>query len=60
MGGFGRPNAKPSRTTLDQRVAYISLIGGQFSNFGAFCLDARTLTFCQLMGFPLKQEQLNF
>ena len=21
--------------------------------FGAFCLDVRTLTFCQLMGFPL-------
>ena len=21
------------------------------SNFGAFCLDVRTLTFCQLMGF---------
>ena len=20
----------------------------------AFCLDARTLTFCQLMGFPIK------
>ena len=22
-------------------------------NFGAFCLDVRTSTFCQLMGFPL-------
>ena len=22
-------------------------------SFGAFCLDVRTLTFCQLMGFPL-------
>ena len=26
---------------------------GPESNFGALCLDVRTLTFCQLMGFPL-------
>ena len=23
------------------------------ARLGAFCLDVRTLTFCQLMGFPL-------
>ena len=26
--------------------------------FGAFCLDVRTFTFCQRMGFPLNHEQL--
>ena len=25
---------------------------GTYSNFGACCLDVRTLAFCQLMGFP--------
>ena len=28
--------------------------------FGAFCLDVRTLTFCQLMGFPLNHQKSNF
>ena len=28
--------------------------------FGASCLDASTLTFCQLMGFPLNHYKLNF
>ena len=23
------------------------------TNLGSFCLDVRTLTFCQLLGFPL-------
>ena len=26
--------------------------------FGACCLDVRTLTFCQLMGFPLNNQEL--
>ena len=26
--------------------------GGVARSFEAFCLDVRTLTFCQLMGFP--------
>ena len=26
-------------------------------SFGAFCLDVRTLTFCQLMGFPYETTQ---
>ena len=29
-------------------------------NFGAFCLDVITLTFCQLMGFASNHEKLNF
>ena len=28
-------------------------------SFGASCLDVRTLTFCQLMGFPLNHSKLN-
>ena len=28
--------------------------------FGASCLDVRTFTFCQLMGFPLNHQKLNF
>ena len=33
---------------------------GAHSFFGAFCLDVRTLAFCQVMGFPLNQLELNF
>ena len=30
------------------------------THFGAGCLDVRTLTFCQLMGFLLNHHKLNF
>ena len=29
-------------------------------DFGAVCLDVRTLTFCQLMGVSIKPQKLNF
>ena len=29
-------------------------------NVGALCLDVRTLTCCQLMGFPSNHQKLNF
>ena len=32
---------------------------GGYVLFGACCLDVRTLTFCQLMGFPLNHKQLS-
>ena len=37
-----------------------SLLKKGRSTFGAFFLDVRTLAFCQLMGFPLNHQKLNF
>ena len=36
-----------------ERDLEVLRFGGFRGFFVAFCLDVRTLTFCQLMGFPL-------
>ena len=52
--------AKPMRTSGARRMPCAmrngvesKAVGVVHMNFGAFCLDVRTLAFCQLMGFPL-------
>ena len=43
-------------------LRFSSSASDKFSSlsFGAFCLEIRTLTFYQLMGFPLNHQMLNF
>ena len=42
---------KPATRCLT-KPAMAVIYGSIHSAFGAFCLDVRTLTFCQLVGFP--------
>ena len=42
-------------TWLAQGESTFSLFSAYRRPFGAFCLDTRTLAFCQLMGFPYKR-----
>ena len=46
----------PLEFRSNQGVAWWSFVSSfpDFLNFGAFCLDVRTLTVCQLMGFSIK------
>ena len=46
-----------SQTKFGQRVVFS---GPHYFSFVAFRLDVRTLTFCQLMGFPSEHQKLNF
>ena len=45
---------------LKRRVAADSGWNLSLFFFAAFCLNVRTLTFCQPMGFPLNHQQLDF
>ena len=57
-----RSNAAGLKRRLSELVVVPSLSPSLTSQlpFGACCLDVRTLTLCQLMGFPLNHEKLNF
>ena len=44
-------------STLVGRLVFVSV--QKCGYFGACCLDVRTLTFCQLMGFSIKPLKVN-
>ena len=48
----GEYGGSPSR--LLRFLSRLAVFGWFSGCFGAFCLDVRTLTFCQLMGFSIK------
>ena len=54
---FSRTRATEG-TGLRQLHARKATLATNLEVFGAFCLDVRTLTFCQLVGFPVDHQKL--
>ena len=49
---FIPPPPKKKKKKKEKHICSVSSPQSTYPIFGAFCLNVRTLAFCQLMGFP--------